>query len=198
MRGYIPFLAPEGKLVAFATAVFEAYWGDDKDISRGRGAGSRHLHQSRRQLPSSSSPASRRRRSKKTLKANTDDVISRGGFGSPSIFLNSTDMYFGNDRLPLIREAPAAAPPRLKNCTPLSRDRCCDIFSSGFLMTGFGHHRCRRNRSTVRTIRRKRFEWPLALIALALGQKPDNDAGAALLPRIDSLDVISLVELALS
>ena len=28
-----------------------------------------------------------------------------GGFGSPTIFLDKTDMYFGNDRLPLIRDA---------------------------------------------------------------------------------------------
>jgi 2-hydroxychromene-2-carboxylate isomerase len=32
-------------------------------------------------------------------------VVARGGFGSPTIFLDRTDMYFGNDRLPLIREA---------------------------------------------------------------------------------------------
>jgi 2-hydroxychromene-2-carboxylate isomerase len=32
-------------------------------------------------------------------------VIARGGFGSPTIYLDKTDMYFGNDRLPLIREA---------------------------------------------------------------------------------------------
>ena len=32
MRGCI-LLAPEGKLVVFARAVFEAYWGDDRDIS---------------------------------------------------------------------------------------------------------------------------------------------------------------------
>jgi 2-hydroxychromene-2-carboxylate isomerase len=32
--------------------------------------------------------------------------MARGGFGSPTIFLDDrTDMYFGNDRLPLIREA---------------------------------------------------------------------------------------------
>ncbi len=42
---------------------------------------------------------------KDQLKANTDEVIARGGFGSPTIFLVRTDMYFGNDRLPLIREA---------------------------------------------------------------------------------------------
>ena len=42
---------------------------------------------------------------KDQLKANTDEVMARGGFGSPTIFLDKTDMYFGNDRLPLVREA---------------------------------------------------------------------------------------------
>jgi 2-hydroxychromene-2-carboxylate isomerase len=32
-------------------------------------------------------------------------VVARGGFGSPTIFVDKTDMYFGNDRMPLIREA---------------------------------------------------------------------------------------------
>jgi len=39
------------------------------------------------------------------LRTNTDELIRRGGFGSPTIFVGKTDMYFGNDRLPLIREA---------------------------------------------------------------------------------------------
>ncbi len=42
---------------------------------------------------------------KDRLKANTDEVIRRGGFGSPTIFVDGTDMYFGNDRLGLVREA---------------------------------------------------------------------------------------------
>ena len=42
---------------------------------------------------------------KDQLKANTDEVMARGGFGSPTIFVDKTDMYFGNDRLPLIRDA---------------------------------------------------------------------------------------------
>jgi len=42
---------------------------------------------------------------KDQLKANTDEVMVRGGFGSPTIFIDKTDMYFGNDRMPLIREA---------------------------------------------------------------------------------------------
>ena len=39
------------------------------------------------------------------LKANTEELIRRGGFGSPTIFVDGDDMYFGNDRLPLLREA---------------------------------------------------------------------------------------------
>jgi 2-hydroxychromene-2-carboxylate isomerase len=31
--------------------------------------------------------------------------MARGGFGSPTIFIDKTDMYFGNDRLSLVREA---------------------------------------------------------------------------------------------
>jgi 2-hydroxychromene-2-carboxylate isomerase len=42
---------------------------------------------------------------KDQLKANTDEAIARGAFGSPTIYLDKTDMYFGNDRLPLIRAA---------------------------------------------------------------------------------------------
>ena len=41
---------------------------------------------------------------KRQLKVNTDEVIARGGFGSPTLFVGD-DMYFGNDRLPLLREA---------------------------------------------------------------------------------------------
>ncbi|MEL0072660.1 MAG: DsbA family protein, partial [Rhodobiaceae bacterium] len=39
------------------------------------------------------------------LRANTDELIARGGFGSPTMFVNETDMYFGNDRLPLVEAA---------------------------------------------------------------------------------------------
>ena len=41
---------------------------------------------------------------KDRLRANTQEVIDRGGFGSPTIFVDG-DMYFGNDQLPLVRRA---------------------------------------------------------------------------------------------
>lgn len=48
---------------------------------------------------------------KSRLRANTQAVIDRGGFGSPSIFVNKTDLYFGNDQLPIVRLAILEAKP---------------------------------------------------------------------------------------
>ncbi|SNS75779.1 2-hydroxychromene-2-carboxylate isomerase [Sphingopyxis indica] len=42
---------------------------------------------------------------KARLRANTDEVIARGGYGSPTIFVDRDDMYFGNDQLPLVEAA---------------------------------------------------------------------------------------------
>ena len=90
-------------MVGFARAVFEAYWGEDKDISKDE-----VLSELCRRVgidPQKLLVGIAEQAIKDQLKANTDEVIARGGFGSPTIFINKTDMYFGNDRLPLIREA---------------------------------------------------------------------------------------------
>lgn len=42
---------------------------------------------------------------KARLRANTEEVIARGGYGSPTMFVNGEDMYFGNDQLPLVEAA---------------------------------------------------------------------------------------------
>lgn len=42
---------------------------------------------------------------KALLRANTEEVIERGGYGSPTIFVDKTRMYFGNDQLPLVEFA---------------------------------------------------------------------------------------------
>lgn len=39
------------------------------------------------------------------LRSNTQALIDRGGFGSPTMFVNGADLYFGNDQLPLVRAA---------------------------------------------------------------------------------------------
>jgi 2-hydroxychromene-2-carboxylate isomerase len=102
MRGCI-LLAPEGKLVEFARTVFEIYWGEDKDISQD--AVLAEVCQRVGVDPAKFFEGIGRQAIKDQLKANTDEVMARGGFGSPTIFLDKTDMYFGNDRMPLIREA---------------------------------------------------------------------------------------------
>ncbi|ARU04255.1 2-hydroxychromene-2-carboxylate isomerase [Comamonas serinivorans] len=96
-------LEPEGKLVDFAQAAFEVYWGENQDISQdavmvrvceraGVDAG--------RVFDAIAQPAV-----KDQLRANTEEVMQRGGFGSPTVFVGGDDMYFGNDRMPLIRAA---------------------------------------------------------------------------------------------
>ena len=96
-------LEPEGKLVPFARAAFKAYWIDDKDISQlsvlaeicdGLGIESAGLFNAIEQQPI-----------KDTLRANTQEAISRGSFGSPTMFVGGDDMYFGNDRMPLLKDA---------------------------------------------------------------------------------------------
>ena len=42
---------------------------------------------------------------KDRLRANTDEAIERGAFGSPSIIVNDKRLYFGNDQLPLVAQA---------------------------------------------------------------------------------------------
>jgi 2-hydroxychromene-2-carboxylate isomerase len=101
MRGAFVAL-DEGKLVPYATAAFEAYWGDDRDISKeevladiAARAGIEH----QRFFAGIETDACKTR-----LRANTDELIARGGFGSPTMFVGD-EMFFGNDRLPLVRAA---------------------------------------------------------------------------------------------
>ncbi len=107
MRG--AFVALEhGVLPPYARAVFEAYWGDDRDISRPEVLAAivdrvgLDPDEYFRKIESDAY--------KGKLRANTDELIERGGFGSPTLFVNSADMYFGNDRLELVRRALLAHP----------------------------------------------------------------------------------------
>lgn len=99
MRGAF-FAEEHGCLVPYARAFFAAYWTDLLDISQ----------------PEVMAPIIERlglpvaafftaidtAPYKDRLRANTEELIRRGGFGSPTFFIDGTDMYFGNDRIPLI------------------------------------------------------------------------------------------------
>ena len=106
MRGCL-VAAEHGRLPAFARAVFERYWGDLEDISRDSVLES--IVAAVGLERASFFDAIARPATKAALRANTDELIERGGFGSPTIFVDGTDMYFGNDRLALVRVALGAA-----------------------------------------------------------------------------------------
>jgi 2-hydroxychromene-2-carboxylate isomerase len=93
----------EGKLVPFARAAFEAYWGRLEDIGQRDvlTAIARETGLDPEKLLARSEAADVKDR----LRANTDELIARSGFGSPTMFVNRDDMYFGNDRLPLVEAA---------------------------------------------------------------------------------------------
>jgi 2-hydroxychromene-2-carboxylate isomerase len=91
------------QLVPFACAVFQAYWGRDQDITQDAalaGICASLQIDDKKLLAQIEQPSV-----KHQLRANTEELMARGGFGSPTIFVNRTDMYFGNDRLPLVRDA---------------------------------------------------------------------------------------------
>lgn len=101
MRGAF-YAQEQGLLVPYSLAAFAAYWGggDTADISsdevlaaictrvgldvEGFFAAITNQHY------------------KDLLRQNTDELIARAGFGSPTLFINGDDMYFGNDRLELV------------------------------------------------------------------------------------------------
>jgi 2-hydroxychromene-2-carboxylate isomerase len=90
-------------LRAFAKAAFESYFGaqenlDDPEVlvrvAIDAGLEGEMLRE-----------ASQRDEIKAQLRANTEEVIARGGYGSPTIFVDGKWMYFGNDQLPLVEFA---------------------------------------------------------------------------------------------
>ncbi len=90
-------------LVKFTKAAFESYFGrqenlDDPDVLVAV-ANSAGLDGESMRATSQTDGV------KALLRANTEKVIERGGYGSPTIFVDTTRMYFGNDQLPLVEFA---------------------------------------------------------------------------------------------
>lgn len=99
MRGCL-VAEEEGRLVPFARRVFQRYWGELADISQDEEV--RSIAQAAELDPDALIEKIGQSDYKNRLRENTDEVIRRGGFGSPTMFLDGDDMYFGNDRLQLI------------------------------------------------------------------------------------------------
>ena len=99
MRGALLAIEADN-LVPYARQAFQRYWGELADISQdaevlsiAEAAGL----EAAGFLERIAAPAV-----KDQLRANTDECVRRGGFGSPTLFLDREDMFFGNDRLPLL------------------------------------------------------------------------------------------------
>jgi len=102
MRGVVA-AGRHGKLAEMAKATFEAYWRDGRDISDDgvlreacleTGLNPEIIFRERDQEGI-----------KDELRHNGEQLIARGGFGSPTMFVNGDDMYWGNDRIELVRAA---------------------------------------------------------------------------------------------
>jgi 2-hydroxychromene-2-carboxylate isomerase len=97
------FVALEhGRVSAYSEAIFSSYFGEDLDISRDEVL--RSIVERVGLDPVEYFEKITRQDYKDRVRANTDECVRRGGFGSPTMFVGD-DMYFGNDRLPLVERA---------------------------------------------------------------------------------------------
>lgn len=90
------------KLIPFSLLCFENYWSKGIDISDINILS--ELAESIDIDKEIFQEEIKKQNTKDLLRSNTDELINRGGFGSPTIFINGDDMYFGNDRMELVRK----------------------------------------------------------------------------------------------
>ena len=99
MRG--AFVAHEhGKISPYSRRVFETYWGDDRDISKDDVLREIVASVGLDQKEFFDKIGSQDYKDK--LRLSTEELIERGGFGSPTMFVDTSSMFFGNDRIPLL------------------------------------------------------------------------------------------------
>ena len=101
MRGSFYFLDKNENIEEYLEKVFKAYWTEGKDISS---------NDCLKDIVTSLSASADDfiafidlPETKKRLVDNTQELMDRNGFGSPTFFLDTEDMYFGNDRIQLIK-----------------------------------------------------------------------------------------------
>ena len=99
------WLQQDARMLSFATGCFEAYFGHDRDISQ-----EAVLRDIAAELPDPIDGDALiagigEQSTKDRLRDTTDELVRRGGFGSPTLFIDGDDMYFGNDSLPLVARA---------------------------------------------------------------------------------------------
>ena len=101
MRGVF-FAQERNEVSEYVELVFYSYWTNNLDISLDKVLAKivEELSWSSDKFISYINLES----TKEALKLNTEELAKRGGFGSPTMFVNDKNMFFGNDRLNLIEE----------------------------------------------------------------------------------------------
>ena len=101
MRGSFYFLDRNQNIEEYLERVFKASWTEGKDISN---------NDCLKEIVTSLSVSADDfiefidlPETKQRLIDNTQELMDRNGFGSPTFFLDTKDMYFGNDRIQLIK-----------------------------------------------------------------------------------------------
>jgi 2-hydroxychromene-2-carboxylate isomerase len=98
MRG--AYVALEhGKIAQYTRRAFENYWIEDHDI--GQETVIADIARQSGLDPAEVLEKIQQPEYKEKLRAATQELIDRGGFGSPTIFVDG-NLFFGNDRLPLV------------------------------------------------------------------------------------------------
>lgn len=99
MRGCIA-LEASGKLLPFAIAAYEALWRDGRNLGHDE-----VLADICRQVgvkPDEFFALIEADQAKAQLKRNVDELVSRGGFGVPTSYIDGEIMLFGNNRMRLV------------------------------------------------------------------------------------------------
>ena len=101
MRGAFYFI-DKGGIESYLEGVFQGYWTNGKDISDANYLSL--IAEENKAKPSEYLEFISTEDAKQRLINNTQELIDRGGFGSPTFFIDGQDMFFGNDRIQLIEQ----------------------------------------------------------------------------------------------
>lgn len=91
---------PEARRAAFRAATFRAYWADDRDIADDAVLAELIGADAAEVLLRTKEPAI-----KEELFAATGAAAKAGAFGAPTWVVDGTDLYWGQDRIPLVERA---------------------------------------------------------------------------------------------
>jgi len=101
MRGVF-FALERNKVSEYVESVFYSYWTSNLDISLDKVLA--RIVEELGWSPDKFISFINLESTKEALRLNTEELAKRGGFGSPTMFVDGKNMFFGNDRLNLIEE----------------------------------------------------------------------------------------------